>query len=137
MLDNDEDTHFDFYLELESGATTYVEFKYTETKFGSAKNDDRHRRKLSEIYAPALMGKVSPEFLCEELFFKNYQILRNLVYFEPKNGDHVIFVYPRDNRQLNYIHKVLDEAVPDAEVRTMIKICYIEDVVSSAKTVNA
>ena len=32
-------TNCDLYLELNSGAKTYVEFKYTEEEFGRAKDD--------------------------------------------------------------------------------------------------
>ncbi len=39
VTDWNEKTNYDLYLELNSGAKTYIEFKYTEKEFGRAKDD--------------------------------------------------------------------------------------------------
>lgn len=97
--DKKEGTSFDFFMEFDGGDKCYFEIKYTEGEFGAAKADDRHRAKLKDIYRGSLNGKVKKEYLDDEiLFFKNYQILRNLSYLG--QSSHVVFVIPEGNGSL-------------------------------------
>ena len=89
-MDWNEGTNFDLYLELNSGAKTYVEFKYTEEEFGRAKDDVQHRQKLDEIYEPALRDILNPEYLRKKKFFANYQFFRNLIYIDPEKDAKVL-----------------------------------------------
>ena len=133
VMDWKEKTHFDLYLELDSGAKTFVEFKYTEEEFGRAKDDVQHRQKLKEIYGPALRDFVNPEYLRKKKFFANYQLLRNLVYINPERGDKVVFLVPRANEKIvGKLHKVIESAILDHSVRSLIKIRHLEDFVSNA-----
>ena len=84
---------------------------------------------------PALKSKVDPKYLDEETFFKNYQLLRNLTYFKHEDGDYVTFVVPRANHQLADVSNVLDKVIPDCRIRSHVRVCYLEDVVSLARTV--
>ena len=132
-IDWKEKTNFDLYLELSSGAKTCIEFKYTEKGFGRANDDQQHRKKLNDIYAPALRDFVSPDYLKKEKFFANYQFLRNLIYIDPERGDKVVFLVPRANEKIvGKLHRVIEEAILDPSVRSLIKIRYLEDVVSNA-----
>ncbi|SMG62878.1 hypothetical protein BMETH_1344_0 [methanotrophic bacterial endosymbiont of Bathymodiolus sp.] len=47
-------TNFDFYICLADNTTIYFEIKYTEAKFGIAKNDPEHRLKFTKTYKPLL-----------------------------------------------------------------------------------
>lgn len=133
VMDWNEKTSFDLYLELNSGAKTFIEFKYKETEFGRAKDDEQHRQKLNDIYEPALRHIVNPEYLKKEKFFANYQFFRNLIYIDPERGDKVLFLLPRANEKITRkLHKVIEAAILDASVRSLIKIRYLEDVVSIA-----
>ncbi len=51
-------TSFDFYIEDENSHQIFVEVKYTENGFGRAKDDEEHRKKFRNTYAP--MVKASP-----------------------------------------------------------------------------
>ena len=132
VIDRRENTNFDLFLELKSGAKIFIEFKYTERAFGAAKADEQHRKKWSEIYVPALSAFVVPEYLEEGKFFANYQLLRNLTYMKPERDDNVIFLFPRGNERIadNVCNK-LNAAIQDS-VRSKINIRYLEDVVSDA-----
>lgn len=134
VIDPKEGTNFDFYLRLESGSKVYVEFKYSETEFGKAKNNKTRRTKLREIYEPRLNEKVTKKYLEEKCFFENYQVLRNLVYFQPKCGDFVIFMYPKGNKKLSTLPCLLDDMIPDQGIRNAVKIRYLEDAVDDAMT---
>lgn len=129
VVDKAEGTNFDFYLELKSGAKIYVEFKYSENKFGKAEINDKRREKLRTIYKSKLKNKVADKYLKEAQFFKHYQILRNLVYFQPERGDQVIFIYPKANEKLCGTPALLDDIVPDSQYRNAIKVRYWEDAV--------
>lgn len=99
-------TSFDFYVKQEPVGNVYVEVKYTEDGFASAKDDEEHRKKFTETYLPLVKQKSSfliPE--CQEcdLFLKHYQVLRNLVHMS--EDDCVVLLFPSGNK------KVLDEAV--------------------------
>ena len=133
VMDWNEETNFDLYLELNSGAKTFIEFKYTEVEFGRANDDVQHRQKLKDIYEPALHDFVSPEYLKKKKFFANYQLLRNLIYTDPERGDKVIFLVPRANEKIvGKLHKAIESAILDPSVRSSVKIRYLEDVVSNA-----
>ena len=133
VMDWNEGTNFDLYLELNSGAKTFIEFKYTEEEFGGAKDDAQHRQKLKDIYAPALNDFVSPDYLEKERFFANYQFFRNLIYIDPEKGDKVLFLLPRANEKIvRKLHRIIEAAIQDASVRSLITIRYLEDAVSNA-----
>src|SRR5512137_1621709 len=82
VLDEEENTNFDFLYRTSSGATALFEIKLSESGFGTAKNDERHRAKLANIYEPRLWGRVDPALLEEKKFFSTYQLCRNFSYLE-------------------------------------------------------
>lgn len=133
VMDWKERTNFDLYLELNPGSRIFIEFKYTEEEFGRARDDVQHRKKLKDIYEPALHDFVSPDYLKKEKFFANYQFFRNLIYMDPDRGDKVIFLVPRANDKIvRKLHEIIKVAILDASVRSLIKVRYLEDVVSNS-----
>lgn len=137
VVNKKERTQFDLYLKLQSGAKIYVEFKYSENKLASAKNDESHRNKLHGVYKPKLKNKVAAEYLKDERkFFRNYQQLRNLSYFQPQRGDRVVFIYPKDNKRLNFLSDRLD-AIVKKNIRKAVVVRHLEQAVADATKVLA
>jgi hypothetical protein len=133
ILDEAEATNFDFCLMRCSGGRVGVEVKLSEGSFGPARNDERHRRKRAEIYAPRLQGKVQPDALTDKVFFPNYQILRNLSYADRIAGHHTVFLLPRENEGLRRcLTEFLDRFLLPP-IRTFVTVAYAEDVVDSLR----
>ena len=132
-IDKVEKTHCDLYLELKSGIRSFIEVNYTGHSFSRSIGDAQNREKLRNIYASALRKFVEQEYLEGKLFFANYQLLRNLTYFDPERNDIVIFLFPRgQDKVADRARKVLDVAIQNPTVRSRITILYLEDVVANA-----
>lgn len=97
-------TCFDFYFETISGKKLYFEIKYTEGEFGKAKiNTD----KFDSVYSKHLTA-LNSQFHTAQMFFDNYQILRNLIHID--DSAYVTFVYPLENDGINIgVNKVKTE----------------------------
>ncbi len=84
-------TFFDFYFETKSNKKFYFEIKYTESGFGQGKaNNERYK----SFYARQL-GKILNGSFDKQIFYKNYQIFRNLIHVD--DHSYVVFVYPEKN----------------------------------------
>jgi hypothetical protein len=129
--DPSEGTNFDLLLSLAGGGTVYVEVKYTESSFGTALPDERHVRKLFEVYRPRLEGTVSPRFLEPALFFAHYQLLRNVCYLRSA-ADRVTFVVPAGNgTAIAHARAVLETALLPGV--TGVSLVSLETVVAAAR----
>lgn len=128
-----EQTNFDFYLRLASGAQIYVELKYSESKFGHAENDARHAEKLNTIYLPRLKHAVKPDCLTPEFVLKHYQLFRNICYITGNVQDRLFLIYPKANSNLTYAENFLQTAIVPA-VRTRIRILHLEDLTTQILT---
>lgn len=100
-ISNSRKTNFDFFLEIENNKRVYVEVKYTEQKFGSAKPDESHLNKFNMTYWPLLDGNVyiKKKYKSVDQFLKHYQIMRNLVHINESNI--VMFFYPKGNQKIH------------------------------------
>lgn len=78
VADAVEGTNVDVTWIGSNGGRTVCEGKLSEQEFGTAAGDDRHQRKLDEIYAPVLSNHCSADLLQAPVFFIRYQILRNV-----------------------------------------------------------
>lgn len=127
VLDKDENTNFDFLFHTNDGATAFFEIKLSETGFGTASDDDRHRKKLANIYRPRLSGRVKPALLEKVDFFSRYQLCRNFSYLQ-RPGDQLFIVYPRANRSLT---KELDDFLGyvNEEHRDLVKAIHLETLI--------
>lgn len=122
-----EGTNFDFYLQLTS-KRIFFEVKYTENKFGGIspdpKNSKKYADKWHDIYRS--MVQISPylDGHCDEnLFYKHYQIHRNIVY--ANKNDIVVFLTPRLNHALDEERRYINGfCTPN------IRNLYWEDIVS-------
>lgn len=132
VIDWDEYTNFDFYLEFED-KRVFFEIKYMEIGFGTASPDDEHRKKLKDTYLARLTGKVNPEYLREELFFKNYQILRNISYLDESTDDRLVFIYPADNSGLiEELLKMKQHILAESKIKHRIMAFAWEDILNKA-----
>lgn len=123
-------TSFDFYLENGVASRIFVEVKYTEDGFASAKNDEKHRDKFQTIYLPLLLEKerfLLPVCQDEQLFLRHYQILRNLVHIG--ENDRVVLLFPHANTKVSeQAIYARDHFLTDAG-RERLKIVYLEEAV--------
>jgi hypothetical protein len=129
VLDKTEGTNFDFFIQLSSGRKVFFELKLSESKFGTARNDQAHREKLEAIYRPRLEGKVSPACLKPSVFFQHYQILRNISYIDPAKPDLLLFVLPRMNEKLSGLGDFLADNLSDELKVSRVVVLHLEDVV--------
>lgn len=125
--DSQEQTNFDFYIELESGRRIFVEMKLSESHFGSTKGDERRLNKLRDIYMARLQGKVLEAALIPKTFFKNYQLLRSVSFLRPTNDDLLLLVFPQANAALTKGVRFLEEHLSPG-LDTHVKVLYIEDI---------
>ena len=125
-----EGTNTDVMWRISNSACIYCEVKFSENRFGAAKIDDDHLKKLEKIYRPRLASLIPEYLLDEKVFFKNYQLLRNISLLA-ENDEHCLVIFlPRENEQLKAQMKgVLDSIEP--KVRSRIKDIYLEDCLTS------
>ena len=97
-ISNRRATNFDFYFETLSGKKFYFEIKYTEREFGKVKSDVEHIEKFNSIYKSKLKV-INPAFRSQDIFFKHYQIIRNLIHIN--QNSYVVFLYPRNNTKIH------------------------------------
>jgi hypothetical protein len=98
--DPDEGTNLDARWSLTDGTTIFCEVKLSEGDFGKAKNDDRHVKKLREIYLPRLHGHIEPRLLTAPKFFAAYQIFRNVWHLVSVPNSKLVFLLPKANARL-------------------------------------
>lgn len=126
----DEGSNLDALWSTSTGLGTVCEVKLSEGEFGTAENDDRHRRKLAEIYRAGLEGLVIPESLEAPAFFDHYQVFRNVWHMARVPSSELLFLMPRANRRLwSIIGPALDRLLPGARER--VRLVAIEDVLAA------
>lgn len=126
VYDVNESTNFDFYI-LGEKKKYFFEVKYTEDRFASTKKDDRHLEKYRMIYKERLqkIGEIPLD-----LFLKNYQLWRNLIYSQLGI---VVFVIPKFRTDLV---KQINIAISMMNDKTNVKILYIEDLCAQNQIIN-
>lgn len=125
-------TSFDYLIETKNTYHFY-EFKYSESSFGNAKNDDSHKKIYTNIYKP-ILDKICKEKISFDKFRKEYQLWRNIchvAYAEGKTGE-VYFVLPDFRTDL--INKVEEatKVLNDVYEKHVHKIC-IKKIVDELK----
>ncbi len=130
VLRPEEGTCFDFFLRYEDGQIVTFEVKYSETGFGAAADDAKHRRKHAEVYVPLLRGVVREELLHDRAFFlANYQALRNLLCLGESASSLAVFIVPAGNTAvMAQMLAVRDMVVP--EVRHRVRTVELGELVA-------
>lgn len=125
----EEGSAYDFYLALDDGRTVNVEVKYTESAFGTAVDDARHREKHASLYVPRLRGLVREELLTDRAFFlANYQIMRNLLPLAANPGNRAVFLVPEANVSLFAQARGIPEFLQPAH-RHQVRVLALEPLV--------
>jgi len=129
--DPEESTHFDFFMQLESGARVYFETKLAELGFGTIDLLPRERTALLQRYLPRLSGLIDAKWLGPDAFFRRYQLLRNLAYLgQPASV--LYLVVPRANESLAQALRILPEITAGA-LQERVRILYLEDALERLK----
>jgi hypothetical protein len=100
ILDRDENTAFDFYMEAESGRTIFFDLKLAETGFGLRADDERHRHMLERHYRPHLQEHVDEKWLEPTTFLAHHEVLSKLSYLGRHADSGLVFIFPRANKHL-------------------------------------
>ena len=131
VLDAAEGTNIDALISTSDGTRTIIEIKLTERAFGAAAADERHLAKLVDIYAPRLAGRVASSCLEPSVFFRDYQLYRNLAQIRHDSADRVLLLLPRARAQL-WQHAVSwCESATLGSLRRCIRAVALEDVISA------
>jgi hypothetical protein len=130
MPDQSELTVFDVRLLLADGRQVLVETKLTEEHFGIVNPKASHRVKRTEIYLKRLEGKANANMLTEEVFFLNYQLLRNLSHLELARGDRLVLLLPRANALTWQQALRFRDALPPAAAAA-VSVLAVEDIVAT------
>jgi hypothetical protein len=132
VLDPAEGTNFDFHITLVGGRHIYFEVKLCERGFGKVKANERHLKKLDEIYRERLLGKVGPDSLAEKTFFRNYQLLRNISYLSPDLEHQLVIICPQANEALREGLSFLEGALT-AKMRGGVRVVYLEPLLTELR----
>jgi hypothetical protein len=125
--DPEERAHFDFVIELESGARVCVHAKLAELGFGTLDLTTGERARLHERLAPKLAALVDGKWLEPDAFFRRYQLLRTLACLD-RPGNLLYLVAPRANESLAQTLRILPEITAGA-LADRVRILYLEDAV--------
>ena len=111
VLDRDENTTFDFYMEAESGRKIFFDLKLSETGFGSCVDGERHRQELERHYRPHLREHVDGKWLEPATFFANYGVLSKLSYLDRYGDSGLVLIFSRANKQLTDAETAIKQIV--------------------------
>lgn len=121
-------TNFDFFIS-DNNLRVYFEVKYTENRFGSAKNDEEHREKFNLVYRPLLLDNpyINDNCKSQDFFLQHYQIMRNLVHI--KENSTVVFAFPKHNQRVfNQANYAYENVLTDIG-RTKFQRIYLEELI--------
>jgi hypothetical protein len=111
VLDPEESTSFDFYMEARSGRRIFFDLKLAESSFGICADDERHRQKLAHHYRPHLHQHVDAKWLEPATFFANCEVLSKLSYLGRYADSGLAFIFPRANEKLMASQMVIKQIV--------------------------
>ena len=126
----DEGSNIDVTWTTTDDARAFCEVKLSETEFGKAPDDARHRAKLKDIYGPVLAMHLEPRRLERLAFFDAYQFNRNVWHMVRTDRSRLIFLLPGSNAALwTQLQELLAGVVP--RTRNRISVVAIEDVIAN------
>ena len=129
MPDPDEGSNIDICWWATDGVKTFCEVKLSETDFGKAVDDDRHRTKLTNTYHHKLSPHLERARIEGPAFFDSYQFNRNVWHMVGDDRSRLIFLLPRANAVLwERLHQLLAGVVP--RTRERISAVAIETVIA-------
>lgn len=131
--DQTEATNLDAWWRTTAGDEYFCEVKLTESEFGVAANDERHRMKLATLYEPRLRAHLQPRRLEATSFFSAYQVCRNLWHAAEAPKARVVFLYPKQQTVLTtLLTPVLNDIT--SELRGRVVIAHSEEVIARIRS---
>lgn len=130
--DAEEGTNVDVAWQNSGGTWAFCEVKLSESEFGGAKADQRHEKKLREIYSPRLHGLIDERLLEFNEFCRHYQLLRNISLLATHADSHVVFLIPEQNNALSPALRAVLGSLAES-VRHRVHVAYLEKVLVSIK----
>lgn len=124
----DEGSNIDMLWTTADGPKTFCEVKLSESDFGKATVDQRHKNKFREHYEAVLAPHLETKQLEETAFFSAYQFNRNIWHMVRDDRDRLVFLLPRANTVLWSSLQRLLTGVRTA-TRNRIDVVAIEDAV--------
>ena len=110
------------------GIRTFCEVKLSESDFGKATDDARHRDKLRDIYKQVLTNHLELRRIDGPAFFAAYQFNRLLWHMVRDDRGRLVFLLPRSNARLwDKLAALLSGVLPST--RHCISAVAIEDVI--------
>ena len=125
VVDPEEHTRFDFYMEAKSGRRIFFDLKHAETGFASSAEDEWHGQKLERQYRPHLREHVDAKWLEPATFFANYEVLSKLSYLGRYADSGLVFIFPRANARLMAAQAVIKQIVSKS-LAPRLAIFYLE-----------
>lgn len=128
--DADEGSNIDVCWWTTNGVKTFCEVKLSESDFGKAIHDDRHRHKLTDIYHRRLSPHLERSRLEVPAFLDAYQFNRNVWHMVGEDRSQLTFLLPRANAVLwERLNQLLNAVVPGT--RDRISVVAIETVIAT------
>lgn len=120
-----EGTNIDFCVTGSDGGAVFMELKLTESEFGGAADDQKHREKFQNVYLEACKGKLNlPSGKEWETFRQFYQVFRNVVYADARTK--VWFVIPGPHKSLRKRAELALSYV-DTAIQSQIEVVNLGD----------
>jgi hypothetical protein len=127
--DYHEGTNFDLLLTLSNGNKIFIEVKLTEREFGTARNDKTHRVKRDTVYRPRLERNVLPQAFEDEVFFRQYQLMRNISYAGPAGA--VVLLFPKANASIRQQAERFLQCYLQPQLRHSVRIVHAEELIAA------
>ena len=131
VIDKPEGTNFDFYIGYENGMQILFEVKLQESGFGSAINNEERNKKFKQIYKKRMRNIISTRFQNRPVFFKYYQLIRNLTYLGYNDKTHLFFILPFENKALENKTSELIHFLIEGKYKDRVNIKFLENLVLS------
>ena len=131
IIDKPEGTNFDFYIRYENGMQILFEVKLQESGFGSAINNEERNKKFGQIYKKRMGNIISTRFQNRPVFFKYYQLIRNLTYLGYNDKTHLFFIMPFENKALENKTSELIHLLIEGKYKDRVNIKFLENLVSA------
>jgi len=129
VLDKPEGTKFDFYIGYENGMQILFDVKLQESGFGSARNNEERNKKFKRVYKKRMRKIISNRFQNPSVFFKYYQLIRNLTYLGHGDKTHLFFIVPFENKALETKTSELIHFLLEGKYEDRVNIQFLENIV--------
>ena len=125
VVDEEEKTRFDVYLESRSGQKIFFDLKLAEAHYGGCDDDETHRQTWEREYRPYLQQHVDAKWLEPAAFCTQYEILSNVSYLGRDADSGLVFILPKANERLTESDETIKRIVSKS-LAPRVAILYLE-----------